>query len=179
MKKTLLLVLILSVPAWAQKDISFGAFGGFNIPIVQDDAGSGSAFGARAKFSPSPLIAGSIFFESRAVGNPTFDIGGVQYTGEGGSVTSFGAEALIGNTGGGMGPHFFWALGISSFKWTRDNWEDVNKVGYHIGPGIEIILPAKIGLEFRGKFEVVPTGGDGARKNIILLVGANYHLGLM
>ena len=179
MKKVLLFILILSAPVWAQKDISVGAFGGLNAPIVQDDAGSGSAFGVKAKFSPMPMIAGAAFFEARSIGDPSFTFGGTEHTTDGGSVTSFGVEALIGNTGGGPGPHFYWALGISSYKWTRDNWEDVSEVGYHVGPGIEMIFPANIGLEIRGKFEIVPTGGEGSRKKGIILIGANYHIGLM
>jgi hypothetical protein len=179
MKKALLLVLILSAPVWAQKDVSVGAFGGLNIPIVQEDAGSGTDFGVKAKFSPMPMIAGAAFFEARTFGDASFTLGNTEYTTPGGNVTSFGVEALIGNTGGGPGPHFYWAVGISSYKWTRDNWEDVSKVGYHVGPGIEIVLPAKIGIEVRGKFELVPTEGDGSRKNALLLVGANYHIGIM
>ena len=42
-----------------------------------------------------------------------------------------------------------------------------------------MIFPANIGLEIRGKFEIVPTGGEGSRKNGIILIGANYHIGLM
>lgn len=179
MKKILLFVLILTFPAWAQKDFSVGAFGGLNIPIVQDDASSGTDFGLKAKFSPIPFIAGAAFFETRTFGDASINVGATEYTIDAGNVTSFGVEALIGNTGGGPGPHFYLAAGISSYKWTRDYWEDVSEVGYHLGPGIEIVLPAKIGIEIRGKFEVVPTDGGGARKNAILLVGANYHLGIM
>ena len=76
MKKVLLFILILSAPVWAQKDISVGAFGGLNAPIVQDDAGSGSAFGVKAKFSPMPMIAGAAFFEARSIGDPSFTFGG-------------------------------------------------------------------------------------------------------
>lgn len=179
MRKVLLLVLILSVPAMAQKDVSVGAFGGLNIPIVQEDAASGSDFGIKAKFSPIPFIAGTAFFEARTMGDAKFTFNDTEYTTDAGSVTSFGVEALLGSTGGGTGPHFYFAVGISSYKWTRDNWEDFSKVGYHFGPGFEVVFPKKIGLEFRGYFEIVPTEGDGSRKNGILLVGANYHFGLM
>jgi len=179
MKKALLLVLILTSMAWAQKDISIGPFAGVNIPIVQEDVKSGSDFGLKAKFSPMPMIAGAVFFEARTFGDASVMVGATEYTTTGGNVTSFGAEALIGNTGGGPGPHFYWAIGISSYKWTRDNWEDVSKVGYHLGPGLEVGLPGNFGVEIRGKFELVPTEGDGSRKNAILLVGANYHIGLM
>ena len=178
MRKALLLVLILSVPAWAQKDVSVGAFGGLNLPILQEDAASGSDFGVKAKFSPLPLIAGVAFFEARTMGDAKFTLNNTEYRTDAGSVTSFGVEALIGNTGGGSGPHFYFAVGLSSYKWTRDNWEDFSKVGYHFGPGFEVVFPAKIGLEFRGYLEVVPYEG-ASRKNGILLVGVNYHIGLM
>jgi len=179
MKKILLLVLILSVPVWAQKDISIGAFGGFNQPILQSDAGSGSGFGVKAKFSPVPMIAASAFFEARSLGDPTETILGQEMSLDGGSVTLFGVEGMIGNTGGGPGLHFYWGMGIFSYKWSRDYVEDFSKVGYHLGPGMEIILPAKIGIEGKAKFEMVPDGEDGSRKNIIVTFGINYHLGII
>ncbi len=179
MKKILLFVLMLSAPVWAQKDISVGAFGGFNLPILQSDAGAGSDFGIKAKFSPIPKFAGAAFFEARTFGNATKEVVGVEQTIDGGDVTSFGVEALIGNTGGGPGSHFYFFAGISSYKWTRDYWEDVTELGFHFGPGFEVVLPASIGLEFRAKLEIVPTDGGGSRKNGIILFGANYHIGLM
>jgi hypothetical protein len=103
---------------------------------------------------------------------------GMTLSSDGGGVTSFGVEALIGNTGGGPGPHFYWALGLSSYKWSRDGQDDLTEMGYHLGPGLEIVLPANIGIEGRAKFEIVPTDGGGSRKNILIFIGANYHIGL-
>lgn len=180
MRKIVIVLFLICMAGTAQalSDISLGVFGGANFPVVQDDAKSGSGFGLKAKFSPAPMIAGDIFFESRSFGDPELTIAGQTMTTDGGKVTSFGVEALIGNTGGGLGPHFYWALGISSYKWTRDGYEDLSKVGYHLGPGFEFVVPANIGIEFRGKFEIVPTDGGGSRKNALLFVGANYHIGL-
>ena len=181
MRKLLLMLLLpaMTGSAWALTDISVGAFGGLNTPIVQDDAKSGSGFGLKAKISPSPMLAGAVFFESRSFGDPELTVQGETMSSDGGKVTAFGAEALIGNTGGGPGPHFYWAIGLGSYKWTRDGYDDVSKVGYHLGPGFEIVLPVKIGIEGRAKFEIVPTDGGGSRKNILIFVGANYHFGLM
>lgn len=181
MKKLLLIFLFLAMTgsAWALTDISFGAFGGLNTPIVQDDAKSGAGFGLKVRISPSPMIAGALFFESRSFGDPELIIQGVTMSSDGGKVTAFGVDALIGSTGGGPGPHFYWTIGLVSYKWTRDGYDDVSEVGYHLGPGLEIVLPAKIGIEARANFEIVPTGGGGSRKNILIFVGANYHFGLM
>lgn len=175
---TVVLILVMTGSAFALTDISAGVFGGLNIPVVQDDAKSGSGFGLKAKFAPVPMIAGSIFFESRTFGDPELSLYGQSMSIDGGKVTSFGAEAQIGNVGGGMGPHFYWALGISSYKWKRDGYEDLSKVGYHLGPGVEFIVPANIGIEVRGKFEIVPIDGGGSRKNALVYIGANYHFGL-
>ncbi|MEE8417796.1 MAG: hypothetical protein V3S06_03950 [candidate division Zixibacteria bacterium] len=181
MRKLLLMLFFLTMTgsAWALTDISVGAFGGLNTPIVQDDAKLGNGFGVKAKISPSPMIAGVLFFESRSFGDPELTIQGTTMSSDGGKVTAFGVEALIGSTGGGPGPHFYWAIGLSSYKWTRDGYDDVSEVSYHVGPGLEIVFPANIGIEGRAKFEVVPTDGGGSRKNILIFVGANYHFGLM
>ncbi len=181
MRKLLLMLLFLTMTgsAWALTDISVGVFGGLNAPIVQDDAKSGAGFGLKARVSPSPMIAGALFFESRSFGDPELTIQGQTMSSDGGKVTAFGIEALIGSTGGSPGPHFYWTIGLSSYKWTRDGYDDISEVGYHLGPGLEIVFPAKIGIEARANFEVVPTDGGGSRKNILIFVGANYHFGLM
>ena len=180
MKKLMpiILILVLSGSAGALTDISVGAYGGLNYPLAQDDTKSGSGFGLKAKFSPMPMIAGSVFYESRAFGDPELTILGQTMTSDGGKVSALGAEALIGNVGGGVGPHFYWTVGLCSYKWTRDNQDDFSEIGYHLGPGFELILPVNIGLEIRGKFEIVPTDGGGSRKNAVVFIGANYHIGL-
>jgi len=180
MKKAISFVIILAMfgSASALTDISVGAFGGLNIPLVQDDTKSGNGFGLKAKVSPVPMIAGTAFFESRSFGDPELIIFGQTMTSDGGKVTSLGVEVMIGNVGGGTGPHFYWTVGLSSYKWTRDNQDDFSKVGYHLGPGFEFVFPASIGVEIRGKFEIVPIDGGGSRKNALVFVGANYHFGL-
>jgi len=173
-----LILLVMTGSANAITDISAGLFGGLNFPVAQEDSKSGNGFGLRAKFSPSPMIAGSVFYENRSFGDPELTILGQTMTTDGGKVTAFGVEAMIGSVGGGMGPHFYWALGISNYKWTRDGYEDLSKIGYHLGPGFELVVPANIGLEIRGKFEIVPTDGGGSRKNALVFIGVNYHFGL-
>ena len=181
MRKMILIlaVLVLALPAYAQKDVSVGVFGGMNTPIVQDDAKSGSAFGIKAKYSPIPLIGVAAFFEARSFGDPSIEIGDVSMSTDGGKVTFIGIEGLIGSTGGGIGPHFYWFMGLGNYKWTRDNREDFSKMGFHLGPGIEIVLPSNIGLEAKAKIEFISTGNDATRKNAIITVGANYHFALM
>jgi hypothetical protein len=168
----------------ALTDLALGVYGGLNAPVAQQDARSGAGFGFRIKFAPTPLLGASAFFETRSYGDPEETIlegqpGEQTVTSDGGKVTVFGVEGLIGNVGGGPGPHFYWMIGVGNYKWTRDNYGDLSKVGFHLGPGLEIGLPGPIGVEAKAKFEIVPTDGGGSRKNALIYVGANYHFGLM
>jgi hypothetical protein len=187
MKKTamILILLLMAGNAQALTDLAFGIYGGLNTPIVQDDAKSGAGFGARVKFAPTPMLGAAAFFESRSYGDPEMTI----FEGDpllertvksdGGKVTVFGVEGLIGSTGGGPGPHFYWMIGVGSYKWSRDGYDDLSKVGFHLGPGLELGLPSAIGIEAKAKLEIVPTDGGGSRKNGLFYVGANYHFGIM
>jgi hypothetical protein len=180
MKKilTILIVLFITGNALALTDVSLGVYGGLNAPILQPDTKSGTGFGLRAKVAPIPLVAGALFFESRSYGSPTktvFEGSSLQQTitFDGGKVTIIGIEAMLGGVGGGIGPHFYIMAGLGSYKWKRDNMT-LSKMEYHFGPGLEIGFP-KFGIEAKGKFEIVPTGGGGSRKNALAYVGANYH----
>ncbi|OGC91505.1 MAG: hypothetical protein A2W25_00580 [candidate division Zixibacteria bacterium RBG_16_53_22] len=186
MRKTVVILILIFMAGNAQAltDLAFGVYGGLNAPIVQDDARAGTGFGFRVKFAPSPVLGAAAFFESRTYGDPEIVI--LQGTPnertektDGGKVTVLGIEGLIGSTGGGIGPHFYWMVGLGNYKWTRDGEEDFSKVGYHLGPGLEIGFPSGLGIEAKAKFEVVPTDGGGSRKNLLIFVGANYHFGLM
>jgi hypothetical protein len=178
------MVLLLAGSAQALTDLAFGVYGGLNAPIVQEDAKAGTGFGARVKFAPTPLLGAAAFFETRSYGDPErtvfegFPNEHVEKS-DGGKVTVFGVEGLIGAAGGGVGPHFYWMVGIANYKWTRDNYEDLSKVGFHLGPGLEIGFPGGIGAEAKAKFEIVPTGDGGSRKNALIYIGANYHFGIM
>lgn len=171
--------LFMAGNARALTDISAGVYGGLNQPVAQQDAKSGGGFGVKAKVCPIRFVAGALFFESRSYGKPSKTIMDIGMESNGGKVTVFGLEAMLGGTGGGVGPHLYWLLGIESYKWKHDNYPDLSKVGYAFGPGLEIGLPANIGVEARAKFEIVPSGNGGSRKNVLIFVGANYHLSIM
>lgn len=180
----LLIVLFTTSGAMAITDISAGLYGGLNAPLVQQDAKTGMGFGLRVKVAPIPFIGGAAFYESRKFGDPEVKI--LEGTPnertvktDGGKVTVMGIEALIGAPGGGIGPHFYWSFGLANYKWTRTGYSNLSKVGYHTGPGLEIVFPAGLGIGAQAKFEIVPTGNGGSRKNVLAFVGLNYHFGLL
>jgi hypothetical protein len=172
------LVLLMAGNALAVMDISAGIYGGINAPVLQQDTKTGTGFGFKAKVAPIPFVAGALFYEARKFGNPQQTIGGLTFPGTGGKINVFGLEALVGGIGGGLGPHFYAMAGISSYKWKRANKPDFSKTGYNFGTGLEIVLPVGIGIEGQAKFEIVPSGGGGSRKNGLVFVGLNYHLSL-
>ncbi len=184
-KAAVLVVLVLSmtVSAHAILDLSFGAYGGLNAPIVQEDAKTGTDFGIKAKFAPAPFVAASLFYEWRKFGDVERTIlegtpGETTVKVNGGKVKVFGLQAMLGSAGGGIGPHFYGMAGVFNYKWTREGFSDVSKVGYDIGAGMEIVVPAGIGIEGQAKFEIIPTGNGGSRKNGLAFLGLNYHFGI-
>jgi hypothetical protein len=174
----IVLVLLMAGGAHAISDISAGIYGGINAPVIQQDAKAGTGFGFKAKVSPIPFVAGALFYEARKFGNPEQTIAGVTFKGNGGKINAFGLEALLGSTGGGVGPHFYAMAGVSSYKWKRTGLPTFSKTGYNLGTGLEIVLPVGLGIEGQAKFEIVPDGNGGSRKNGLVFVGLNYHLGL-
>jgi hypothetical protein len=186
MKKFLpvIIVLLMASGASAITDISAGVYGGLNAPLVQQDAKSGMGFGFKVKVTPIPFVGGAAFFESRNFGDPEVKIlegtpNELTVKTDGGKVSVLGIEALIGAPGGGIGPHFYWSFGLANYKWTRTGYSKLSKMGYHTGPGLEIVFPAGFGVGAQAKFEIVPTGNGGSRKNVLGFIGLNYHFGLL
>jgi hypothetical protein len=173
----LLIVLTMASTAMAIGDISIGPFYGMTIPIANDDIKSGGLFGIQAKFSPAPFFAAGLHFQSRKFGDPSEEFLHGTDTKDGGKLSSFGMDAYIGKTSG-IGPNFYFMASFGSYKWKRDNQEDISKMAYAFGPGMEIVLPMNLGIEGRGMLEIVPTGDKGSWKSFMWFIGLNYHFGL-
>jgi len=185
MKKILILIILAcSGEAAAISDLSFGLYGGINYPIVQEDAKIGPAFGVKLKFSPAPIVGAAAFIETRTYGDPEtkiFEGQALERTvrTDGGKLTVFGLEGLLGASAGGIGPRSYAILGIARYKWTRDNYDDFIETAYQLGLGLEIGLPSGLGIEGRAKFEFVPLDNRRSRKNFLGFIGLNYHFGLI
>ncbi|MCP4580842.1 MAG: hypothetical protein GY839_04445 [candidate division Zixibacteria bacterium] len=179
-KLTILLILLLAAPsAFAIGDIAIGPFYGMAMPVANDAAKSGMMYGVQAKVALVPMLAVGAHYNSRSYGNPTIEselLGEIEF--DGGSVTSMGLDAFLGKIGGTVGPNFYFAASYSTFKWKRDIVEEVSQSALAIGPGLEIVLPMKVGIEGRAMFEVASTGEDGSWKALMWYIGVNYHISL-
>ncbi len=180
MKKILLVVLLagcLFQPA-AAGGISFGVgvAGGIDRPIAQDDQGSGTVFGFRGRLKAIPAIAlePNIFFTK--YGQPTyedFDLGL-----DGSKITSYGVDATLGAGFGALGVKPYGVFGAGFYNIKRDQTlQDITRLGWSTGFGIELGVNPALGLDIRGKLVVIPTEGGGSKKSASVVGGVNYYFG--
>jgi hypothetical protein len=180
----LVLLSALAGPAYGIVDLSAGPYFGMTVPIVNDDAKRGSMFGLQARVSVLSFLAVGAHFQSGSFGNPeeTFFAGTpgeVTLEKDGGDLTTFAADVFLGGSGGTPGISFYMVGSIGTYKWKRDNVDEVSEISYAVGPGLEMVLPFGLGIEGRAMFEVVPKGDDGSFKNFLWFIGANYHFGTL
>ena len=181
MRKTAWLIfalVLLAATAWGEKiPAGLGAYGGLDIPIVQDDQEQGMTFGFKGRITLLPPLTFEPNVNFASYGDP--DIENVIGDPDGAKVTSFGLDAVIGTPLGGEGPSVFAFAGFGFYTFKIDQLDvDESKLGFSGGLGFELGLSPTFGLEARGRFVVIPTDGGGSRKSAALTAGINYHFGL-
>ncbi|MFH2036527.1 MAG: outer membrane beta-barrel protein [Candidatus Zixiibacteriota bacterium] len=169
---TLLCMILISSSAMAL-DIGVGAVGGVAIPIVQEDQDNGTMFGFKGKLSVIPGIVVEPNIYLSQLGDSELGLPGTK-------VTSFGIDALIGGQNGKEGITVYGIVGLGFYSMTRDlaTFEDVTKFGFSAGLGMEIGVIKDIGIDIRGKLDVINAEGGGSKKSAAILGGLNYYFGL-
>jgi hypothetical protein len=185
MKTTKLVIPLLAIcivvagasPSNAGSKLGVGVFGGVNVPLLQDDAGSGNVWGVRASYELSsitlqPYAAFSAvgdYSVTSILGSSTFD---------GGDLTVFGLDATIG--GGGTGFGVYLLAGVGSYKLAFDGGfplEDT-RIGFSTGLGFRLNMTnSPLAIDARMKAAVVPLDGGGSRKYFLPTVGVSYSFG--
>jgi hypothetical protein len=171
----LVALLLTAGAAWAT-DIGIGVYGGPSIPVLMQDTGSGTVFGARVpvKFSGFPFTfepyAG---FTKMGEGKQTVE-GYGELTRAAYSGTTFGANVLLASPMG-AGIKFFPFAGIGTNKFTRDGSPDLSEIGYTFGLGLGAGLTSQISLIARGEVNMVKTD-ETSRKFANVTVGLTYGL---
>jgi hypothetical protein len=171
------LLLLAATSAQAQK-LGAGIFVGMNIPVVQDDAGSGTVFGFRGQFQAIPLIR--VEPHLSFIKNGDYDAPGIggPFSLDGGKLTSFGLNGILGTPMGGPGLGIGLVAGIGSYKYKVEGYEDDTRVGYSGGLDLSLGLTgAPVKLNGRGELLVLPLEDGGSRKHALLTVGAIYSFG--
>jgi len=158
--------------------IGVGAFGGANIPVVQEDQSTGTAFGlcGQIKLIPALVAEGNITFSK--FGETTIDIGSIDNTIDGSKVNSYGIDLLLGGgTGGTPGFRPYGVFGAAFYNTSRDFDESTTDLGWSAGFGFEINPAPQFGLDFRGKVIVIGSEGGGSKKSAMVTAGFLYYLG--
>ncbi len=174
MKKWWLLAVALLAIAPASvhaAGVGVGAYGGFSIPVLQDDVDNGPVYGLRAPVSLLPLLTVEPFFASSALGDKTQTIADIEYTRDGFESTAFGANVML--TLGGPVQFYPW-VSIGSTTLKRDgNSDSFTTYGGGLGLGFNVM--PKLSLHVRGGADAV-VDGEASRKFANVTVGASYAL---
>jgi opacity protein-like surface antigen len=182
LRRALLIVsiglLLFSSANAAPIGISAGAFAGMNLPIAMDDVTSGAIYGFKARFTLLPKIGLEPNVAFSTYGDGEADVYGEMQSRDGGKITSFGVDAVLGGIQGVGGLSIYGIVGIGSSKWSRDGIDDVSDVAYYLGLGTEYAFPQSISIEFRAKAQIIPHE-DGSYKNGVLTAGLNYYFGAL
>jgi len=169
----LLMVFLLIISETYATHLGIGAGGGINIPIAQEDQGSGTIYGFRAKLN---LVNGLILepnLNFARFGDASFSFG----TRPGSKISSYGVNALLGAGMGTLGLRMYGILGLGYYSIRRDFDDDVDKLGWSTGVGFEIGLSQNVGVDLRGRLDVINSEGGGSKKSAALVGGLNYYLG--
>jgi opacity protein-like surface antigen len=177
-----MLVLLLPSLGSAQgAKFGIGVSGGLNIPVVQDDQGSGSTFGFRAIIKALPVITLEPNLSISRYGDPDFGLEGVTNDLEGSKLTSYGLDAVLGAPMGARGIRPFALVGLGFYKATRDQAGDFESgdadFGWAAGLGLAFGFSPKMAIDVRGKFNMIPVEGGSSKKSVFIVGGLNYYFG--
>lgn len=152
-----------------------GIVGGLNIPIKQEDQGTGTVFGLKLRL----YLAGVISIE------PNLNFGKWGKPGlidqhdlgiDGSKILSFGVDALfqgLYNTHR-VKPYFCGGIGYYSINNDDTGYKNSN-LGFALGLGADINVMPWLNIDFRTKMILVPLEG-GSNKSLLITIGILYNL---
>jgi hypothetical protein len=180
---TIVFALVLLGATGAQAallGVGITAFGGFNIPLAQDDAESGTVFGLRVPFQMMSALRLEPWFGAAQNGDYTITgpiSGSADF--DGGKITSFGLNALLGTPFTGPGFTIAFLGGVGSHKFEVEGAESKSEIGFNVGLDLGIGLGTlPLSLSARGEGIIIPLDGGGSRKNAFVTAGLTYKFGL-
>jgi hypothetical protein len=171
-------LLVVGVTSVASAgEYSIGGFAGLNIPIAQEDASSGFLFGVKGRILLLPFLGLEPNFTYAKYGGKDVEVREKSYTQEGGEITSFGADLLLGSLSGIGNTKFYGLVGINSNNYTREGIPDESGLGFALGTGFEFFPTEMFSLEIRGKYHPINLG-EGGRVHVEISGGLNYYFSI-
>jgi len=170
------IVLLLSSQAFAIR-YSVGGFGGLVLPLGMDDVTSSSMVGFKARIAVMPSIGVEPNFTISKLGKGEADVYGEMQERDGGDITSFGVDLVVGGIEGNLGLSVYGIVGLGSAKWSREGLDDISKLSYFFGLGLEYGFSPMVSLDVRAKTLVMPNEG-GTYKTLGISAGLNVYFGI-
>jgi len=170
-----IMLLLVSLAHAQTPKFGIGAFGGLNMPILQDDQGNGTVFGLKAKLKMIPMILLEPNITFGKWGDPD-PVDGVELA-SGSKINSYGVDAILGGSPGMAGVKPFFLVGAAIFSVKNDDTGfDESKLGYSAGLGISIGGGPKVDIDIAGKM-VFAVQESGSKKAVYILGGLTYYFG--
>jgi hypothetical protein len=160
----LLAICLLTSPASAQR-FAVGAYGGYQWPIVQDDADPGGLFGLKGKFRVSPMLDLEPNITWIKNGDVETDLGGTLPAPD---VISYALNGTL-NFGGNFG--VTGGIGWSSVD--VGIGDATNEFTFNAGLALEIPV-GPLALDISPRLLVINTESGASRKHALLMAGLNY-----
>ncbi len=174
----LLFLPVLAVPAMAV-DVAVGAFGGYNIPVVQDDMGSGVLYGAKAKISGLAMFVLEPTITMITVGDKENEDEKLDepFVQEGGSITAMELNVTTGSyrTIPGLGFYGIGGVGMYSISSDVPYKDDESRLGFSFGTGIVTKVATQIDFDVNARLIFITLDGGGSRSSAGISAGLNYY----
>ncbi|MFH1011514.1 MAG: hypothetical protein V1784_09820 [bacterium] len=178
----LLTVVVVMVPAAFAGSYPLGVelFGGFDMPLVQEDVGSGPMYGISVRGHLISIFHAQLVFRGSSQGDKdetVTPVGAASLTEtlEGGSLTGFGLNVLL----AGKKPALIWPygfVGISTNSFSPGERDKETLLGTSWGGGLAVSLYRNmVYADANASLLVMPIEKNSAsRKNLQIGVGLMY-----
>ena len=151
-----------------------GVYGIYGIPVVQDNVAAGPLYGAKVRADLKGPLGAEVSFTNFPAGDVTFkaQMGDQTTKGYGQSVI---AGDLILQTTGLSGFGIYLLGGIGSYSLKKDFAENISRIGYNGGLGVEFRSTTGISVDICGRLHAMPYEKGGTHKFAALQAGVNYY----
>jgi hypothetical protein len=145
--------------------VGVGVYGGANIPIVQDDAGSGGLFGVRGRIGLLSILMVEPSFTLLKNGDTEEE--GITF--EAADVKTFAFNVIL------KGGFTYATAGIGVTKLDIPGGVgESDETTYNFGGGAEIGF-GPVAVDVSPRLFVIETSDGGSRKNLAVMAGVNYY----
>jgi hypothetical protein len=161
-----ILMMALAPPAAAEMTFGIGAFGGYQWPIVQDDADPGANFGVKARLGLIPLL--------ELEPNVTWVLNGDAETDSGGTLPAPDVVSYALNANLRVGRVFYLTGGIGWASVDVPQTVSQNEFAANFGAGIDVPM-GPLWLDISPRLLVINTESGASRKHGLVMAGLDYR----